>query len=163
MSEAMSDAPLHTRAWRDFKRMQGAACVFAALVYAAAALHAWRVLPVDVDLKRACLLMFPALYAMAVLVGALQIGPLRRRLKRYVWLSFAAGFGQTAVSVLTGFGVLAAAAAMVYLSIHTAANGGRYPAGAFSAFGAGLGVLFAQGLLVFALEREPKVREIIER
>ena len=159
----MSDAPVHTRAWRNFKRMQGAACTFATLVYAAAAVHAWEVLPGDADLKRAFIVIFPALYLMAVLVGVLQIRPLRRRLKRYVWLSFAAGFGQTVVSVLTGFAVLGIAAGLVYLQVHAAANGGRYPAGAFSAFGAGLGILFAQGLLVFALEREPKVRQIIER
>lgn len=159
----MSDAPVHTRAWRDFKRMQGAACFFAALVYAAAALHAWRVLPGGADLKRAIILVFPAVYLMGVLVATLQIAWLRRKLKRYVWLSFAAGFGQNWVSVLTGFGVLALAAGFIYLQIHWATHGGRYPAGVFSAYGAGIGVLAAQGLLVFALEREPKVRAIIER
>ena len=159
----MSDVPVHTRAWRDFKRMQGAACLFASLVYAAAALHAWRTLPGDGALKVALILVFPAVFGMAVLVGTLRIGPLRRRLKHYVWLSFAAGFGQTATSVLVGFGVLALAAGMIFLQVRGVAQGGRYPAGVFSGFGAGLGVLFAQALLVFALEREPKVRAIIER
>ena len=78
-------------------------------------------------------------------------------------MSFAAGFGQTPVSVLSGLGLLAFAAAFIYLQIAGVAHGGRYPAGVFSGYGAGIGILFAQALLVFALEREPKIREIIER
>ena len=162
-SSGPADAARHTRAWRDFKRMQGAAVVFAAVVYLGAALHAWDAVPAADSVKRAFLLAFPAVYGMAVLVVALQMKAARRLLKRYVWLSFASGFGQSAVSVLTGLGVLAAAAGLIYWRIHAAATGGAtYPAGAFSAFGAGLGVLCAQLLLVSALEREPKIREIIE-
>ncbi len=157
-----ADAPRHTRAWRDFKRMQLAAPLFAALVFAAAVIHAWQAIPAADSVKRAFLLLFPAVYCMAVLVVALQLQVARRALKRYVWLSFAAGFGQSPVSVLTGLGVLAAAAGFIYWRIHAAGGGGPYPAGVFSAFGAGLGVLFAQGLLVSALEREPKIRAIIE-
>lgn len=158
----MSDTAVHTDAWRRFKRMQASACAFAALVYAGAAVHAWRVLPGGVDLKRVFVLLCPAVFLLLVLWLTLWAGPLRRRLKRYVWLSFAAGFGQTAASVLTGFGVLALAAGLIWMQINGAAHGGRYPAGAFSALGAGLGVLLAQALLVTALEREPKVRAIIE-
>jgi len=42
------------------------------------------------------------------------------------------------------------------------AHGGRYPSGVFSGYGAGIGVLYAQALLSIALEREPKIQEIIE-
>ena len=154
------DAPRHIRAWRDFKRMQGAACVFASLIYAAAALNAWSVLPGDGALKASLILVFPAVFLMAVLWAVLMIRALRRHVKRYVWMSFAAGFGQT--WVLTGFAVLAFAAGLIYLQVHGVARGGRYPAGVFSGFGAGLGILFGQALLVFALEREPDVRAIIE-
>ena len=40
-----ADPARHTRAWRDFKRMQGAAALFGVLGYAAAVLHAWEVAP----------------------------------------------------------------------------------------------------------------------
>ena len=157
-----ADPARHTRAWRDFKRMQGAAALFATGVYAAAALHAWEVIPAGAAAKRAFLLVFPVIYGMAVLVVTLQLKVARRWLKRFVWLSFASGFGQTPISVLTGLGVLAVAAGLIYFRIHIAAAGGPLPAGPFSALGAGIGVLLAQFLLVSALEREPKIREIIE-
>ena len=152
----------HTEAWRRFKRMQGAACLFALLAYAAAALHAWRLLPGAVRLKTAVILVFPVVYFLAAFVLPLQIRPARRALKRYVWMSFGAGFGQTPVSVLGGLGLIAVVAALIFLQVAGVARGGRYPAGIFSAYGAGVGVLFAQALLVKALEREPKVRAIIE-
>jgi hypothetical protein len=128
-----------------------------------AVLHAWRVLPGPDSLKLAVTLAFPAVYFLAAFVLPLQIRPLRRLLKRYVWMSFAAGFGQTPISVITGLGLLAFAAVFIYLQIAGVAHGGRYPAGVFSGYGAGIGILCAQALLVFALEREPKIREIIER
>lgn len=154
---------MHVQAWRNFKRMQASACLFASLIYVGAVLHAWRVLPGAPGLKLAVTLAFPAVYFALSLVLPLTIRPLRRMLKRYVWMSFAAGFGQTPTSVLTGLGMLAAAAVFIYFQVAGVANGGRYPAGAFSAYGAGIGILFAQALLVLALEREPKIREIIER
>lgn len=159
----MAQRPVHIPAWRAFRRMQVAACLFAAMVYAAAALHAWRVAPQPPDVKRLFTLVFPAIYLMAALWAPLAITPVRRWLKRYTWLSFAAGFGQTPVSVLTGLGVLALAAGCIYWQIGSARHGGRYPAGLFSAYGAGIGVLCAQALLSLRLEQEPKVREIIER
>lgn len=157
-----ADPARHIQPWRNFKRMQVAAALFASLVYAAAALNAWDAAPAALQVKRVFLLGFPAVYCMAVLVVTLQLQIARRTLKRYVWLSFAAGFGQNVVSVLTGLGVLSLAAAFIYWRTAAAAAGGPYPAGVFSAFGAGLGVLFAQVLLTSALEREPKIREIIE-
>ena len=155
--------PDHILAWRLFKRMQLSACLFAVGVYAAAALHAWRVAPAAPQVKALFTLVFPAIYFLLVLGVAMTARPVRRGLKRYTWLSFAAGFGQTPVSVLTGLGVLALAAAAIYLQIGRAEHGGRYPGGLFSAYGAGIGVLWAQALLALRLEQEPKVREIIER
>jgi len=154
---------MHVQAWRNFKRMQASACAFATLIYFGAVVHAWRVLPGADSLKLAVTLAFPAIYFLACFFLPLRIKPVRRVLKRYVWMSFAAGFGQTPVSVLTGLGLLAAAAVFIYLQIAGVAHGGRYPAGVFSGYGAGIGILFAQALLVFALEREPKIRAIIER
>jgi hypothetical protein len=142
--------------------MQASALAFAVLVYAGALARAWTTVPAPNKLRWAMLVIFPALYALGVLLLALLAPPLRRRLKRYVWLSFVAGFGQNAASVLSGLAVLAAVAAFVYFQIDAGAKGGRYPAGAFSALGAGIGVLAAQLVLTFALEREPKVREVIE-
>jgi hypothetical protein len=142
--------------------MQASALAFAILVYAGALVRGWALLPAPDRLRWSALVIFPALYAMAVLLLALQLRPLRRGLKRYVWLSFVAGFGQSASSVLTSLAVLAVAAAFVYFQIDAAAHGGRYPAGAFSALGAGIGVLAAQLLLTFALQREPEVRNLIE-
>ena len=86
---------MHVQAWRNFKRMQVSACLFASLIYVGAVLHAWRVLPGAPGLKLAVTLAFPAVYFALSLVLPLTIRPLRRMLKRYVWLSFVAGFGQT--------------------------------------------------------------------
>ena len=158
----MVDTQRHTAAWRRFKQMQASACAFAVLVYAGAAVHAWRVLPGPQSLKTAMILVFPAVFALACFVLPLQVRPVRRLLKRYVWITFSAGFGQTAASVLWGLGLLAVAAVFIYLQIAGVARGGRYPAGVFSGYGAGIGVLFAQALLASALEREPKIRVLIE-
>ncbi|WP_158912961.1 hypothetical protein [Caulobacter sp. S45] len=152
----------HTPAWRRFKQMQRSTCAAASLIYAGAAVHAWRVLPGPEKLKIAVILVFPAIYALAAFVLPLQIKPVRRGLKRYVWMSFGAGFGQTPISVITGLGLLATAAVFIYLQIAGVAHGGRYPSGVFSGYGAGIGVLYAQALLSIALEREPKIQEIIE-
>jgi hypothetical protein len=154
---------MHVEAWRKFKRMQASACTFASLIYAGAVIHAWRVLPGGVGLKLAVTLAFPAFYFVCAFILPLKIPSLRQFLMRYVWMSFAAGFGQNALSVLTGLGMLAFAAAFIYMQIAGVAHGGRYPAGVFSGYGAGIGILFAQAILVLALEREPKVRQIIER
>jgi hypothetical protein len=154
---------MHVRAWRNFKRMQASTCAFAFLVYLAAVVHAWRVLPGPENLKLIVTLGFPAFYFAAALVLPLQIRPVRRLLKHYVWISFAKGFGQTAASVIVPLSLIGLAAAMMYLEVSGAAKGGPYPAGVFSAYGAGVGIVFAQALLAFALEREPKIREIIEK
>jgi uncharacterized membrane protein YesL len=153
---------VHVPAWRNFKRMQASACAFASLIYFAAVIHAWRELPGSDGLKLTVTLAFPALYFAAAFLVPLYVRPLRRLLKRYVWMSFAAGFGQTPASVITGLGLIALAAVFIYWQIHGVAEGGRYPAGVFSGYGAGIGILFAQAVLVLVLEREPKIRRIIE-
>jgi len=142
--------------------MQASALAFAVLVYAGALARAWTALDITDRLRWSVFVVFPALYAVVVLLAALTVPPLRRPLKRYVWLSFVAGFGQSAASVLSGLAVLAVVAAFVYFQIDAAAKDGSNPAGAFSAFGAGIGILAAQLLLTYALEREPKVRDVIE-
>ena len=50
----------HTRAWRNFKRMEDSVCLFAGLIYMAAVLHAWRVLPGAMELKAIVTLAAPA-------------------------------------------------------------------------------------------------------
>jgi len=100
--------------------------------------------------------------AVTPLAIPLLVGRLRRGLARYVWMSFNAGFGQSVGSVIIGIGLLAGAALFMYWQIGSAANGGRYPAGVFSGYAAGIGILAAQALLVRVLERHPEVRRAIE-
>lgn len=162
MAQLNADPGARAKAWRVFRRMQGVACAFATLLFAAAGVHAWRVLPAGAGLKAAMIVGFPGLYLLLSLLVPLALPPARRALKRYVWMSFTAGFGQSVVSVAVGLGLLALAGAFLYSQIAGATQGGRYPSGAFSAFGAGLGILFAQALLARRLEREPQVRAMIE-
>lgn len=153
----------HTRAWRAFKRTEDCACMVASLLYMAAVLHAWRVLPGDSSVKLLWILAAPSVFLSLCFFGPLVIGPVRRMLVRYVWMSFRAGFGQSAVSVLTGLGALAFAAVLIYLQTAGGVHDGRYPAGVFAGYASGIGVLFAQSLLVRVLERHPEVRRVIEQ
>ena len=157
-----TEAPRHTPAWRNFKRMQGSACAFGAPIYAAAVLRAWNALPWETQVKTAIVLLFPAVFFSLTFGVPLAAAPIRRVLKRYVWLSFASGFGQTVWSVIGGLGVLAFAASFIFLQIAGVEDGGRPPAQIFSAYAAGVGVLFAQAVLARRLEREPAVRRLIE-
>lgn len=159
----MTDGPLHTPAWRNFRRMQTSACWFGSLIYLLAVLRAWSVLEGAPTLKAQLFLVFPTVFFLFALITPLSNGPLRRWLKKYVWMSFAAGFGQSVPSVLGGLGVLAVAAAFVFAQIAGVSDGGRYPAGIFSAYAAGVGILFAQAVLAARLEHEPEVRRMIER
>lgn len=152
----------HTRAWRNFRRMQNSAALFAALIYAGAALHAWRVLPGPDARKAMFTLSFPGLFLGATLLAFVAVAPARRWVRRYVLMSFRAGFGQTAGSVLWGLGLLLFAAGFIFLQIAGVAKGGRYPAGVFSGYAAGIGVILAQALQVRALERDPDLRREIE-
>jgi hypothetical protein len=151
-----------TRAWRNFKRMQDVAVTAGMLIYAGAVIHAWRVLPGVPQLKFELTLLFPAAFLVLFWLGPLVVPPVRQLLGRYVWMSFDAGFGQTPMSVIVGVGVLATAAAFIYLQVSGVAHGGRYPAGVFSGYGAGIGILLAQAIVVRLLERQPDVRRKIE-
>ncbi len=152
----------HTRAWRNFKRMQDGACTVASLIYAGAVVHGLRVLPGPLNLKLEVSLLFPSAFLLMALLTPLWAPPVRRQLMRYVWMSYGAGFGQTPASVISGLALLGFAAGFIYLQIEGVAHGGRYPSGVFSGYAAGIGVLFAQALLVRRLEREPDVQAVIE-
>lgn len=159
----MSTGASHTSAWRNFKRTQDCACLVACLIYLGAALHAWRVLPGAVQTKLTFFVAAPMIFlALTVLMSAV-IGGLRRQLRRYVWMSFNAGFGQTPGSIISGMGLLAFAALFIYLQIAGVAKGGRYPAGVFSGYAAGIGILIVQAALVRSLEQDPEIRTRIER
>ena len=153
----------HVKAWADFRRTQDCACIAAGLIFSAAALHAWTRLSGPVWLKLLVVLGFPGAFMAATLVVALTIAPLRRALARYVWMSFEAGFGQNALSILMGVALLIIAAVLIYFEVGHAASGGRYPAGVFSGYGAGIGTLIAQAVLVRTLQRDPALKSRIER
>ncbi len=159
----MPEAPgPHITAWRNFKRMQLSASMFGVLVYALAVVHAYEVLPGEPRLKAFVFLLAPAAFFSMTLAAVFVAGPLRRWLKRYVWMTFAAGFGQTPLSVVVGLGILAVAAGVIFYQIATHEEGGLYPAGIFSAYAAGVALLVAQTVLCRALERDPDVRPLIE-
>lgn len=160
MDERVDQRPFSV-AWRNFKRMQGSACVFASLVYALAVLRAWNTLDGEPGFKGMVFLLFPAAFFGLAFLVPLIAGPLRRTLKRYVLMSFASGFGQSVISVLVGLGVLAVAAGFIFAQIAAAQDGGRYPAGIFSAYASGIGILFAQLVLAQLLERDEDVRELL--
>ena len=153
----------HTPAWRNFKRMQLSASLFGALIYALAVVHAYEVLPGEPRLKIFVFILAPASFFSMTLAAVFLAGPIRRWLKRYVWMTFAAGFGQTPLSVVVGLGILALAAGAIFYQIATHEEGGLYPAGIFSAYAAGVALLVAQTALCRALERDPDVRRLIER
>jgi hypothetical protein len=149
-------------AWRNFKRMQDLSVVAACLIYSAAVLYAFRTLPSPHALVAKGTLVWPAPFLVASLAAPLAIPPLRRALTRYVWMSFKAGAGQTASSVLVGIGLLLGAAVFVYWQVQHGDAEQRF-AGVFAAYAAGIGILAAQAALVRALERRPDVRRLIEK
>jgi len=154
--------PAHTTAWRNFKRMQDIACLFAGLIYLGAVIHAWRVLAGPVQTKLTFFVAAPMIYMGLVVLLSIAWGRLNNLLRRYVWMSFKAGAGQTAGSILMGLGLLAFAAVFIYLQIAGVAKGGRYPAGVFSGYAAGIGILLVQAVLTRSLEKDPEVAAKIE-
>jgi hypothetical protein len=152
----------YTRAWRNFRRMQDCALLFACLVYLGAALHAWRILPGPTERKVLFILAFPSIFLSLCALAFVVYPPGRRLMRRYVAMSYKAGFGQTAGSILWGLGLLAFAALFIYWQIADVAKGGRYPAGVFSGYAAGIGAILAQAILVRGLERDPEMRREIE-
>jgi hypothetical protein len=150
-----------TRAWRNFRRMQDLTVAIAALIYAAAAVHAFDRLPGGTEMIVRWVLVWPGAFLAASLLVPLVVRPLRRMLTRYVWMSFQAGFGQTPGSIVTGLILLLGAALFIYWQIASVAATGRYQANVFSAYAAGIGILAAQAILVRSLERIPEVRALI--
>lgn len=149
-------------AWRRFKRTQDLTVVMGGLIYAGAVLHAFERLPLAHETIMLRTLVYPAAYLIVALGAPLAWGWLRRRLTRYVWMSFEAGFGQTLFSVVSGVLLLGGAAAFMYWKIGAAQSGDGSAAGVFSAFAAGVGILAAQAVLARTLERDPAVRAKIE-
>ncbi len=141
--------------WRIFRRMQDSVLAVGLLVDAGAVVDAWRVLPGDASFKARLTLLFPVTYLIAVLAGSLALPAARKALKRHLWLSYRTGFGQSVVSVISGLGLLVAVAGLIVWQAHHLAAGGTSPGGAFSGYGAGLGLLLAQVILVRTLERDP--------
>jgi hypothetical protein len=152
----------HTPAWRNFKRTEDFAVATAALIYAGGVVYAFDHLPMRTAQIALRTLIWPAVYLVASLALPLLLSSLRRPLTRYVWMSFRAGFGQTARSILAGLAMPVIAAAFMYWQITNATPGSPYPAGVFSAYGAGIGILAAQAALVRALEKQPEVKKEIE-
>lgn len=142
--------------------MQFSTLTVAGLIYAGAVLYAWRTLPGGEELKLYRTIVFPLVFLLLSWCVPLAVAPLRKRLSGYVWMSYMAGFGQSVISVVTGIGLLVAAAGFIYWQVAAVAHGGRYPAGVFSGYGAGIGILIAQIMLLGRLERDPAVRQLIE-
>lgn len=152
----------YTAAWRNFRRMQQLSLAFASLALIADGIAAWPILPGSLGLKATVILAFPIAYAVVVAVVGLGVRPLRLFLQKFVWMSFKARFGQTVFSVLLSVTVLSLITAYTYWVSLGASHGGQYPAGAFSGFGAGVGILIVQTTLTFRLQADPWLRSEIE-
>jgi hypothetical protein len=142
--------------------MQDSAFLVGALIYTAAAVYAWSVLPGATVFKLQRMVLFPGLYFLATLLIPLVAPPIRRVLRMHLWIAFRTGFGQSVVSVLVVVLILASAAAFIIYDTFHAALSGRFPESAFAAYAAGVGILLAQALLVRRLERDPTLRPSIE-
>ena len=151
-----------TPSWRLFRRMQHTLLAVAALTYLGAALEAWRVPSADEALKLARTAIFPGMFLVTSVTLVLGVPGLRHALLRHLWTSYRTGFGQSVISVLSGVGVLVGLAGFIFWQIHDATHGGRYPGGAFSGYGAGIGLLIAQTVLLRRIEHDPELRRRIE-
>jgi hypothetical protein len=147
--------------WRLFRQMQASVLAVGLLVYAGAVVDAWRVLPSEHGLRWRLTLLFPGVYLVLTLVGVLAIPIARRSITRHLWISYRTGFGQSVISVVVGLGLLVALAGLIVWQVHQLAHGGASPGGAFAGFGAGLGLLIAQVVLVRNLEADPALRDLI--
>jgi len=149
-------------AWRNFKRMQDITVAVASLIYAAAAVDAIDRLPGGPQMTLRWTLLFPAAYLGFSLGIPLLVPAIRRRLAKYVWMTFQAGFGQTPGSVVVGVALLLAVGVFVHSEVGRAARAGLVGANVFSAYAAGIGILAAQAILVRLLEQVPDIRAEIE-
>ena len=152
---------MFSTAWRNFKRMQDLTVAAAALIYAAAVVHAMGRFPASPAITLRWTLLWPAAYLGFSLAIPLLVAPIRRWLAKYVWMSFKAGFGQTPGSVMVGMGLLIGAGLLIYRQIGRAVQTGVVGVDLFSCYAAGIGILAAQAALVRVLEKHPDVRERI--
>ncbi|MGH7009836.1 MAG: hypothetical protein ACREEX_03270 [Caulobacteraceae bacterium] len=148
--------------WRLFRRMQDSILAVAVLIYAAAVIHGWRVLPGAGALKADLTLLFPGIFLALSALFVLFVPVLRRALTKHLWISYRTGFGQSVISVLSGIAIIAALAGFIFWQEWTGSHGGRYPGGVFSGYAAGIGLLIAEAILVRRLERDPTLRLQIE-
>ncbi len=142
--------------------MQDTVVAVAGLAYGGAALEAWRALPGAVGVKLWRLGLYPGGLLAVALIAALWAPILRGALLRHLWISYRTGFGQSVISVLAGVGVLIA---LAIFSIWPILHGGPLDprfGGAFAAYGAGIGLLLAEAILVRRIEADPHFRGQIE-
>ena len=142
--------------------MQHTLVAVAALTYLLAALEAWNVPSVSEPLKMFRTTIFPAGFMVMSVAAVLGVPALSRALTRHLWTSYRTGFGQSVISVLVGVGVLIGLSGFIFWQIRGVAHGGRYPAGAFSGYAAGIGLLIAQAVLIRRIESNPELRRYIE-
>lgn len=151
-----------TPAWRNFKRMQDLTVTASGLIYATAVLDALSRLPGEPAAILRWSLLVPAAYLGLSLGLPLLIPAVRRRLAKYVWMSYQAGFGQTPASVVIGVALLLGFGVFIRSEVGHAAKTGQVGVNVFSAYAAGIGILAAQAILVRFLEATPEVRAVIE-
>jgi hypothetical protein len=152
----------HVTSWRLFRRMQYTLIAVATLTYLVAALEAWTIPQVTETLKLLRTTVFPGAFLVASVGLVLGVPALSRMLTKHLWTSYRTGFGQSVISVLVGVGVLFALSGFIFWQIEGVAHGGRYPAGAFSGYAAGIGLLIGQAVLVRRIEVDPQLRRLIE-
>jgi hypothetical protein len=158
----MASRPAHVASWRLFRRMQHTLVAVAALTYLLAALQGWTVPNVSESLKLLRTTVFPGAFLLTSVAAVLFIPALSRILTTHLWTSYRTGFGQSVISVLAGVGVLIALSGFIFWQIGGATHGGKYPAGAFSGYAAGIGLLIAQAVLLRRIEADPTLRRQIE-
>lgn len=151
-----------TRSWRLFRRMQHTLLAVAALTYLGAALEAWRAPSAPEALKLVRTAVFPGMFLTLSVSLVLGVPALKTALLRHMWTSYVTGFGQSVISVLAGVGVLIGLAGFIFWQLHDVAHGGRFPGGAFAGYGAGIGLLIGQSVLVRRMETDPNLRPRIE-
>ncbi len=142
--------------------MQDTVVAVAGLAYGGAALEAWRALPGAVGVKLWRLALYPGGLLAVALIAALSAPLLRRALLRHLWMSYRTGFGQSVISVLVGVVVLIALAVFsIWPIVHGDPIDPRF-GGAFAAYGAGIGLLLAEAILVRRIEADPRMRQQLE-
>jgi len=150
------------RNWESFAACKDTVVAVAGLAYGGAAMEAWRALPGAVGVKLWRLALYPGGLLALALIAALSAPILRGALLRHLWISYRTGFGQSVISVLAGVSVfLALAVFSIWPILHGGPVDPRF-GGAFSAYGAGIGLLLAEAILVRRIEADPRMRQQLE-